>query len=241
MYYKNFSKVYDKFMEICDYNEWIKILEGYINEYNPQGEKILDLGCGTGTTLVKLAERKKYRCSGLDLSEDMLKKAKIKLKGKDVPLFLGDMREFDTGEKYDIIFSFFDTVNHLFATQDLLDLFNSVRNSLNENGIYVFDVVDREFMDKMFANGIYADVRKDFAVVWEHFYDDELNLDQIEASYFIKSKNNSYDRYNEYYEKRIFTHEEICECAEEAQLKLEKTEMNDEIAGKRFFYILSIK
>lgn len=234
--YKNFSKVYDKFMEICDYSEWVKIIENYISEYNPLGKKVLDLGCGTGSTLVRMSD--KYQCSGLDLSEEMLKRAKIKLKGKDIPLFLGDMREFDTGEKYDIIFSFFDTVNHLSGTQDLLDLFISVKNSLNPNGIYVFDVVDREFMNKMFANGVYADIRKDFAVIWEDFYDEELNLDQIEASYFIKNKNKTYDRYNEYYEKRIFTQEEICSCAASAQLLLKKVDVNDEIAGKRYFYIL---
>lgn len=234
--YKNFSKVYDKFMEICDYSEWVKIIENYISEYNPLGKKVLDLGCGTGSTLVRMSD--KYQCSGLDLSEEMLKRAKIKLKGKDIPLFLGDMREFNTGEKYDIIFSFFDTVNHLSGTQDLSDLFVSVKNSLNPNGIYVFDVVDREFMNKMFANGVYADIRKDFAVIWEDFYDEELNLDQIEASYFIKNKNKTYDRYNEYYEKRIFTQEEIYSCAVSAQLLVKKIDINDEIAGKRYFYIL---
>lgn len=236
--YKNFSKVYDKFMEICDYSEWIKVLEGYVGEHNPQGKKVLDLGCGTGTTLVKLSENEKYQCSGLDLSEEMLKRAKIKLKGRDVPLFLGDMREFDTGEKYDIIFSFFDTVNHLLGTQDLLDLFISVKNSLNYGGIYVFDVVDREFMDKMFANDMYADNRKDFAVIWEHFFDEEEGLDQIEATYFIKNKSRTFDKVTEFYEKRIFTHEEISACAESAQLKVVKCEMNDKIAGKRFFYVL---
>lgn len=237
--YKNFSKVYDKFMEICDYNEWIKILEDYILKYNPLGQKILDLGCGTGENLTRLAD--KYQCSGLDLSEEMLKRAKIKLKGKNVPLFLGDMREFDTGERYDIIFSFFDTVNHLTSLEDLADLLNSVRNSLNKNGIYIFDVVDREFMNKMFPNDIYADNRKDFAVIWEHFYDEELNLDQIEATYFLKNKNKSYDKMTEYYEKRIFTHEEIFACAKNAQLLLTNFEINDKIAGRRFFYILQNK
>ena len=234
--YKNFSKVYDKFMEICDYNEWIKILEKYIGEYNSYGKKVLDLGCGTGSTLVNLSE--KYECSGLDLSEEMLKKANIKLKGKNIPLFLGDMREFNTGEKYDIIFSFFDTVNHLTSTEDLLDLFNSVKSSLNNNGIYIFDVVDREFMNKMFANDVYADNRKDFAVIWEHFYNEEENLDEIEATYFIKNKNKTFDRVTEYYEKRIFTHEEICACAEKAGLCVQKCEMNDFLAGKRYFYVL---
>ena len=234
--YKNFSKVYDKFMEICDYNEWVSLLENYIKIYNQSGNKILDLGCGTGETLVRLSE--KYQCSGLDLSEGMLKKAKIKLKGKNVPLFLGEMREFDTNEKYDVVYSFFDTVNHLTSLEDLNDLFNSVKNSLNENGIYIFDVVDREFMEKMFPNDIYADSRKDFAMIWEHFYDEEENLDQIGASYFIKNKNGTYDRLNEFYEKRIFTHKEIEDCVKNSGLSLEKCEKNQDLAGKRYFYIL---
>lgn len=237
--YKNFSKVYDKFMEICDYNEWVSLLENYIKVYNQSGNKILDLGCGTGETLVRLNE--KYQCSGLDLSEGMLKKAKIKLKGKNVPLFLGDMREFDTNEKYDVIYSFFDTVNHLTSLEDLNDLFNSVKNSLNKDGIYIFDVVDREFMEKMFPNDIYADTRKDFAMIWEHFYDEEENLDQIEASYFIKNKNGTYDRLNEFYEKRIFTHKEIENCVKNTGLSLEKYEENQDLAGKRYFYILKNK
>ena len=53
-----------------------------------------------------------------------------------------------------------------------MDLFNSVKNSLNEDGIYIFDVVDREFMNKMFSNDVYADNRKDFAVIWEHDYEE---------------------------------------------------------------------
>ena len=62
--YKNFSKVYDKFMEICDYNEWVKLLEKYKLDFCPDGKNFLDLGCGTGSTLVILSE--KYKCSGLD-------------------------------------------------------------------------------------------------------------------------------------------------------------------------------
>lgn len=237
--YKNFSKIYDKFMEICNYEEWIKVLEGYIKNYNPQGKTVLDLGCGTGETLLRI--KNDYELSGLDLSEQMLKKANIKLKKKNVKLFLGDMREFNTGETYDIIFSFFDTVNHLTSIEDLMDLFNSVKNSLNEDGIYIFDVVDREFMNKMFSNDVYADNRKDFAVIWEHDYEEENKLDIIEATYFIKNKGNTFERYKEYYEKRIFTQEEITSLAKNCGLTVEFFEKNEELAGVRYFYILKNK
>ena len=55
--YKNFSKVYDKFMEICDYNEWVSLLESYIKDYNQSGNKILDLGCGIGADTLYLIEK----------------------------------------------------------------------------------------------------------------------------------------------------------------------------------------
>lgn len=234
--YKNFSKIYDKFMEICDYKEWINLLENYIIEYNPKANSILDLGCGTGSSLLNMSD--KYQLSGLDLSEEMLRKANKKLKKKNVKLFLGDMREFDTGESYDVIFSFFDTVNHLTSIHDLMDLFNSVKNSLNSNGIYIFDVVDRKFMNKMFANGVYADTRKDFAVIWEHNFDEEYGIDEIEATYFVKEKNNFFEKYKEYYEKRIFTNAEILKIAKNCGLKLENYQLNEDLAGERYFYIL---
>lgn len=234
--YKNFAKVYDKFMENCDYSDWSNFLESVIFEYNKNISNILDLGCGTGEILVRIYD--KYSCDGLDISSDMLKKANIKLKNKNVNLFLGDMREFSTGKKYDLIFSFFDTINHLTSIEDLEDTFKSVYNSLEINGIYLFDVIDRNFIKKMFPGEVYADARKDFSVIWEHEYILDENVDIIEASYFIKNKNGYYDRYNEVYEKMIFTSNEIEIAIKKSGLELVKIINNDSIAGERSFYIL---
>ncbi len=239
MYYKNFAKIYDKFMSHCNYDEWTEFVKARIKEFNIIGKNLLDIGCGTGEVLLRLKDE--FKCSGIDLSEDMLTIANKKLKNKGVKLFLGDMREFDTGERYDIVISLFDTVNHLTSLEDLNDLFNSVKNSLNEGGIYIFDVVDRKFMDKMFSNGIYADNRKDFAVIWEHFYDEDENIDQIDATYFMKNKNKTFDKFTEFYEKRIFTEKEILDCAKNSSFSIERYDVNDKLAGERFFYVLKNK
>lgn len=231
--YNNFAKIYDKFMKECDYDQWTSCVVEKIKMYNPEGKSLLDLGCGTGESLIRLKEL--YTCSGLDLSKEMLEIAHKKLKNKGVNLFLGDMREFYTGEKYDIIISLFDTVNHLTAIEDLNDLFSSVKENLNPNGIYIFDVVDREFMNKMFPGGIFYDERKDMTIIWEHWL--ENNLDFIEANFFVKNKNNTYDKYKEYYEKKIFTEEEIKKELQNNDLTLLTIDKNDRIAGERFFYV----
>ncbi|MCJ8341287.1 MAG: class I SAM-dependent methyltransferase [Cetobacterium sp.] len=232
--YNNFAKIYDKFMKYCDYDQWSSYIKDKIEEYHPQGKTLLDLGCGTGETLIRLKEN--FQCSGLDLSKEMLEIAHKKLKNKGVNLFMGDMREFNTGEKYDIIISLFDTVNHLTSIEDLEDLFSAVKGSLNENGIYIFDVVDRKFMEAMFPGGIYYDERKDMTIIWEHYREDDLDF--VEANFFVKNKNNTYDKYKEYYEKKIFDRSEIEKAVKKNDLSLLTVAKNDKIAGERYFYVV---
>ncbi len=234
--YKNFSKVYDNFTQYLDYDKWTEFLEETMKKYVEGKRKILDLGCGTGEVLLRL--NNKYIASGLDLSKGMLKKANIKLKGKEIPLYLGDMREFNTGEKYDIIFSFFDTVNHLTSKEDLLDCFNSVKNSLEDGGIYFFDVVEEEFMEKMFSSGAYAHTEKDFSLIWEHEYDKEEDIHIIDATYFIKNKSKTYDRYEETYEKKIFSREEMEKAIRLSDFEIVEVIKREDLAGERNFYIL---
>ena len=232
--YKNFSKLYDKFMEFSDYGAWEKQVEELIIQGNPDGKRLLDIGCGTGELLLRMA--KNYQCDGMDLSEEMLKIAQKKLKHRDVKLFLGDMVEFDTGFRYDIMVSLFDTVNHMVSQEELINHFQSVENSLNSNGVYIFDVVDREFMDTMFPGGLFVDNRKDITCIWEH--EIEEGIDYIDATYFLKNSRGNWDKLTESYAKKIFTESEIKESAEKAGLKVLNTVINDKIAGKRYIYLL---
>lgn len=234
MYYKNFSKIYDKFMKECNYDEWSEFVKEIISKEKINGKKLLDLGCGTGEILLRLKDE--FECTGLDLSEDMLTIANKKLKNKGVKLFLGDMREFDTGEKYDVIISLFDTVNHLTSLEDLDELMCSIKSNLNQNGIYIFDVIDRKFMDKMFPGGVYFNEQKDISVIWEHSIDGDLDL--IEATYFVKNRAGHYEKLKEYYEKRIFEEIEIKKSLEKNKLYLLSILKNDKMAGERFFYIV---
>ena len=146
------------------------------------------------------------------------------------------MREFSTGETYDIIVSLFDTVNHLTSLEDLDDLMNSIYSNLNPGGIYIFDVINREFMDKMFPCGVYYDDRKDMTIIWEHFRDEDLDI--VEAVYFVKNRAGHYEKLKELYEKRIFEEFEIRKIIEKNNLNLLSIGKNDRIAGERFFYMV---
>jgi len=80
-YYKVHSKIYDL-------TRWSilfgrdRLLEVIPNDFQP--ERILDLGCGTGKHLVKLAERfPDAKIIGVDASKEMLNKASVKIKSFD--------------------------------------------------------------------------------------------------------------------------------------------------------------
>lgn len=232
--YKVFSKLYDKFMEFSDYGAWEKQVEELIQEGQPNGKRLLDIGCGTGELLLRMA--KNYQCDGMDLSEGMLKVAQRKLKHREVKLFLGDMVEFDTGYRYDIMVSLFDTVNHILSLEELESHLKSVEKSLNPGGVYIFDVVDREFMETMFPGDIFVDNRKDITCIWEHEIED--GIDYIDATYFLKNSRGSWDKLTESYAKKIFTSSEIENLVTKAGLIVKTKISNDKIAGKRNVYLI---
>src|SRR3954470_9921282 len=68
----------------------------YLDLAATTGGPVLELGCGTGSLLLPIAERG-IACQGIDLSSDMLGRARAKFEGSRVTagLHLGDMTDFD--------------------------------------------------------------------------------------------------------------------------------------------------
>lgn len=75
--------------------------------FNPQGNKVLEIGCGTGLYTVRMAAMD-YNVTALDISSEMMKLAQTKVQfiDKEVKWILGDITEMlDSLERYDGIFS----------------------------------------------------------------------------------------------------------------------------------------
>ncbi|MVO99041.1 class I SAM-dependent methyltransferase [Paenibacillus lutrae] len=67
-----------------------------------QGESVLDLGCGTGSLSVELAELG-ADVTGVDLSETMIEQARLKYPG--LRFEVGDMRSYRSHRPFDAVFS----------------------------------------------------------------------------------------------------------------------------------------
>jgi len=103
--------------------------------------EILELACGTGQLTVPLA-KVGLRIAGLDQSEPMLGVARQRAAAAKVSVEFvqGDMRKFDLGRKFGLIFIARNSMLHLHSTDDLLSAFAAIRQHLTPRGIFAFDI-----------------------------------------------------------------------------------------------------
>src|SRR5690606_18782353 len=103
-----------------------------------QGGSVLELGCGTGRTLIPVAADG-HPCVGLDLSPHMLDEAgrKADASGLSVDWVQGDMRDVDLGRTFGLVYSAGISLLHLHEAEDLVSCFRSVRRHLAPGARFV--------------------------------------------------------------------------------------------------------
>jgi ubiquinone/menaquinone biosynthesis C-methylase UbiE len=104
------------------------------------GGPVLELGCGTGRTLLPIAAAG-LACTGLDLSPAMLEQFRRKPGAAAVTLTCGRMENFDLGgQRFRLIFSAFRSFQHLDTVEEQLACLARVRAHLAPGGMFAFDV-----------------------------------------------------------------------------------------------------
>ncbi|MEQ8860381.1 MAG: class I SAM-dependent methyltransferase [Pseudomonadales bacterium] len=106
------------------------------------GGPLLELGCGTGRTLLPVAESG-VECVGLDASTEML--AVLRQKGipENVTLEHGRIETFDLGDgRFRLITCPFRALQHLLDPQTQLSALRNIRRHLDPTGVFTFDVFD---------------------------------------------------------------------------------------------------
>ncbi len=134
------AEYYDDLHEDVDYASECTLLERVFTRFlHPRPASLLDIGCGTGSHALILAERG-YRVTGIDSSAGMLRVARAKAGGRRNPSFVrGDMRRFDLGRTFDAIMCMDGAYTHLLTERDLLAHLRAVRRHLRPGGVYVFE------------------------------------------------------------------------------------------------------
>ncbi len=117
----------------------------YIKFAKEFGDPILELGCGTGRLLIPIAKNG-FKITGIDSSGEMLAICRSKLEQEEketqnrATLVKADMRDFNLGEKFKLIFTACNTIFHLLEAEDLRKALRCVHKHLAEDGVFIIDI-----------------------------------------------------------------------------------------------------
>jgi 2-polyprenyl-3-methyl-5-hydroxy-6-metoxy-1,4-benzoquinol methylase len=112
------------------------------------GGSVLDAGCGTGSMALMLA-RAGYRVTGVDLSADMIARAKEKDPSASVVWRVGDITALDAGASFDAIVSVADVFNHLPSLDDWEAALTGFRRHLRPGGLAFVDAMTCRGLERM--------------------------------------------------------------------------------------------
>jgi SAM-dependent methyltransferase len=167
---------------------------------------MLDLCCGTGQLALYFLERG-YQVTGIDLSEHMLhyarENASAYLAGGQARFIQADASRLALAERFGLVVSTFDSLNHLESMEALADCFESVFNVLERGGLFIFDLNTRAGLKKNW-NGIQVDDGEDAMIVTRGVFDGECGRAYTRISGFIQSTGGLYQRFEETVHNAVF-------------------------------------
>ncbi|MEL6483561.1 MAG: class I SAM-dependent methyltransferase [Bacteroidota bacterium] len=158
--------------------------------------RVLELCCGSGRLTIPLA-KEGYDIMGVDFTASMLEKAREKAsaEGLEIKFVEADMRKLDLGEKFDLIFTPFNSIHHLYKNEDLFQAFAKAKAHLKEGGTFIFDCFNPniQFMvegqkDLNLVTQFTSEDGRDVTVKERMHYESQTQINRIEWHYFINAK-----------------------------------------------------
>ena len=221
--YTGFAEVYDLFMDQVPYEKWSRRITAILKEYGIPEGLVLDLGCGTGS-MTELLAGAGYDMIGVDASEEMLELAYEKRaeSGHDILYLLQDMREFELYGTVRAIVSVCDSLNYITEEEELLHVFRLVRNYLDPDGVFFFDMNTIYKYSKMLGETTIAENREEGSFIWENYYDPEEQLNQYDLTLYIRDEDDRYTRFEETHIQKAYALERVLELLQQAGMKAEQ-------------------
>ena len=199
MEYKEFAKYYDKFYKNKNYVKEVEFLINFIH----QGDKIIDIGCGTGLH-ASLLEQKGFRVDGLDLNKEMLDIAKTRVHSN---LYLQNILEINLNQKYDVVISMFAVLNHLKNLKELEKALMNLKNILTDDGKIIIDLHNPQ------SSGMKIDSYDNMTRTMEWQYNKKKRIEESKITFEIDG-----EKYIDNHIFRIFTIDEVKQCCENVGL-----------------------
>lgn len=217
MSYEAFSEYYDGLMKDVDYSSRAEYIDRLIKKYKPNAVLLADLACGTGNMTVKFAQMG-YDVIGVDISEDMLSKARDKSDGSILYL-CQSMQELDMYGTIDAFVCTLDSLNHITDRAGLVKALERVSLFLEPDGVFVFDMNTQYKHEHILGNNTFVYENDEVYCVWQNEYEGGGKVN-IALDFFEEQEDGSYERYSEYFSETAYSFEETEEMLRCAGLKI---------------------
>lgn len=139
--FQDYAYYYNAFYQDKDYKVEAQQVDILLQKYGKNINKIINFGCGTGRHDIELS-RMGYQCTGIDMSSTMIEIAEKNADKVEelINYSVADIRTYKPKEKFDAVISLFHVMSYQTDNKDVLSAFSSARNTLNKEGLFLFDV-----------------------------------------------------------------------------------------------------
>lgn len=214
--YDRFAEVYDRVGQSTPAEIMTNgYMQDILAQYSWHGERILDLGCGTGTLAIWLAEQG-YRVTALDASKAMVEHARQKAEWAGqttIEWKIQDARKLKLGKakRYDLVVALNAVLSHLLEDGDMAAAFTSVGQIIKPGGLFLFELPTEYAMANLWGYNRIAEVHEDMAWIWQHSWDPQTRCSTTELTHFIQTPDRPslYERFCETHIHRAYNPEEI--------------------------------
>jgi SAM-dependent methyltransferase len=162
--YEAMAPVYDAFTGHYESEAWIADLVKLLEHHGLTGKRLLDVGCGTGTSFLPMLSQG-WEVTGCDISPAMLELAREK-GGDTVRLAIADMLDLPEFGEFDLVWALDDAINYLLSPEELGRALAGMRANLAPTGLLLFDVNELPAYRTFFAETTVVE-REGRRLVWQ--------------------------------------------------------------------------
>lgn len=214
--YVKLAEIYDAAHSFIDYPGLTRYLKENIRTRAPEARSLLELACGTGRYLELLADD--IEVEGLDLSEDMLARARERLPG--VALHHGNMASFRLERQFDVVCCLFRSIAYLRSAENLRKSVQAMADHLSPGGLVIiepFFTPETYWVNRVTLNEYKTD---DLKIAW--MYVSERNeLGARLLTHYLVGRPEGVEHFVESHDLGLFSREDYDRAFAEAGLALE--------------------
>lgn len=224
--YDRFARVYDRVGQSTP-AEIMKngYLQQLLDHCGWQGSTILDLGCGTGTLAIWLAEQG-YTVTALDASAAMVEQARRKAEWQgqhtNLSWLVQDIRSLELEQRFDLVIALNAVLSHILDADELAEALGRIGQVMQPGSLFLFELPTRHAMQNVWGNNRVVEVHDDITWIWQHRWDNERASSFTELTHFVPAQEHPllYERIFEVHVHRAYSREEIEPLLSAAKLQL---------------------